>query len=131
MSRAAATLPDPFGTGELCSSCLVMYPTHADAARCARRHPPVIPGDSMRHRPSYIPADARYVPGAGRTYRPRSRWNRALWAALLLLALLCVVLACVLWWPAPAAPSCAGRPSCSSWVVPTTYGPPGPSGGPR
>lgn len=123
------TLADPFGSGELCSTCLVIYPSHVEAVHCARSHPPVIPGGPMRHRPDYVPTGARYIPGP-RTYRPRPITTRPMfWLAVVLVAV-CFVLAAIVLTPWRPVPACAGEPGCA-WVVPTTYGPPGPSGGPR
>lgn len=78
------------------------------------------------HRPSYVPAGAKYDPGP-RTYRaPAPRWARvALGLGLALLAL-AAVLFIALTWPR----SSTAAPGCGGMCVPTTYGAPGPNGGP-
>lgn len=77
-------------------------------------------------RPAYRPAHSRLQPG-GTTYRPPAprRWRRVALAILLLIiaAVITVEVAALYAEHHPAAP----RPPAS---VPTTYGAPGPNGGP-
>lgn len=73
-------------------------------------------------RPYYVPQGGRYVPSdEGRVYGPSLRWRIVL-AALLLLAFAVLTVLLVQAWPAAES----GR---ARFVAPSTYGPPGPSGG--
>lgn len=122
-------LVDPLTGGRLCVCGLYFPPPGAlhAARQCQRQHiaPPVIPGDSMRHRPDYVPAGARYVPGP-RTYAPRRRLP--LW--LRLVVALAVTVSAVALVVLVATAYAGAHPAPATFVTPTTYGPPGPTGGP-
>lgn len=84
--RGRWAVPDPvtvrLPSGEVLCECGAIHPHAGAASRCPGPHvrPPVpyVPGDAtMRHRPDYVPADARYVPWQPRTYRRRAPvWAR-------------------------------------------------------
>lgn len=80
----------------------------------------------MRHRPSYVPAESRYVPGP-RTYRRRGA-TRAVRILLAVIVAAAVVALAVLIGTAYAGAH--PRPA-GPFVTPTTYGAPGPTGGPQ
>jgi hypothetical protein len=105
----------------------------ADCYVCRSLHVPVVLGGStVRHRPSYVPADARYVPVAARTYRPAAR-PPVLTGALIVLGALVVAIALVALFRFANAIDTANAPASQPFgvfVTPTTYGPPGPDGGP-
>lgn len=117
---------DPFSNRAICPGCSTQF-THARLAEsCRTSHPPVVPGGTMRpRRPDYVPASSTYVASGERSRR------RKVWLYRLL-----VVLGVVL---ALGSAAIAGKTLAkmsvngpdATWVTPTTYGPPGPSGGPR
>ena len=101
----------------------------------------------MRHRPEYINASAPYVRPAlyvppsqalllGEPAQPISRWG-ASWRALAylvgVLVALGIMLAMFAYGVIAIRKAYVGQhhQQRSSWVAPTTYGPPGPNGGPR
>lgn len=118
-------LRDPATGGFWCPlACPHLHRTAAAAAACTHAPPvPYVPGanDNMR-RPTYVPATATRVPFEPTTYRPRRRW---LWLLGLLMALAMVLSAAVVVFGA-YVDTRPGGPV----VTPTTYGPPGPNGGP-
>lgn len=121
-------LRDPATGGFWCPlACPYLHRTAAAAAACQHTPPvPYVPGsnDNMR-RSAYVPTHsaAPRAPYAPTTYVPRPR-RRLLWLLGLLLALAMVLSAAVV--VAGAYVDTHPRPG----VTPTTYGPPGPNGGP-
>ncbi len=86
-------IPDPFSSKWLCL-CGQLWPDQLGAVKCARHHQkaereplppvPVIPGVSM-HRPTYVPAGARYAP-TPRVYVKRRSWSLRIGLVLMLAA---------------------------------------------
>jgi hypothetical protein len=128
---------DPFSPGVWVCWCGVLHTSERAAGKCTHRPPvPFVPGhpeseDALRHAIPYC----NPCPGPGVVHqhyagpRPpvdprRRRWVRIMTALLVIAAFLA---ACILgglsWASTHPAPAPVG--------IPTTYGPPGPDGGPR
>lgn len=113
---------DPFTSETMCW-CGLLHTSPGAAALCVHQTAPYIPGEPSMRRPGYVPTGSRYVPGP-RTYR-RRRLLRLVVPIMLALVLAALLIGLGLWW-ASAAPAAPAVPAS----LPTTYGPPGPAGGP-
>jgi hypothetical protein len=128
VSRRPVTVLMP--DGSLLCQCTRIYATTGEARKCTGSHePPIIPGDDMgAHR-------------AGQTYVRSSTYSSAAAAAprgahpmlLVLLGALVVIVAALGFLLAMRELGAGG--GGTSWQIPdsgypTTYGPPGPTGGP-
>jgi len=133
---------DPFSADVWICWCGLLHTTAAAAGQCAHRPPvPFTPGhaesESMRQA---IPIPyCRNCPGPGVIHQhyagPRPEPKPMSFAALFwcfMIIICAALLSFAVWWANTHPPQYAPSPGPGTPVsTPTTYGPPGPNGGPR